>query len=50
VLSGDIVTWHFLEKIMGLRKIMKRLLIIYYCITRKCATNNRLRGTQREKT
>jgi hypothetical protein len=35
--------------ITGLRKIMKRLLIMYYYITRTCATNKRQRWTQRGK-
>jgi hypothetical protein len=50
VLFGDIVTRGFSGKTMGLRKIMKRLLIMNYYLTRKCVANKRLRCTQREKT
>jgi len=34
-------------KIMGLRKIMIKLLMMYYYITRKCVTNKRLMERER---
>ena len=49
VLSAEIVMWGFSGKIMSLRKIIKRLLIMYHCITIKCVANKRLRRTERER-
>jgi hypothetical protein len=50
VLSGDIVTWGLPGKIMGLREIVKKLLIMYYCITSKSITNRKTKMNSERET